>query len=187
MNDTLAPDPWSTAFTVSELSNKRPTTFELTPDAGLRALIAAELGVVKVSKLRFQGEITPISRSEWQLSAKLGATAVQECVVTLKPVTTRIDETTERRYMSKLPEIEAGSELEVPTDDTPELLGEVIDPGDVMLEELSLSLPDFPRADDAHMDDFVISEPGIAPIQDADMRPFAGLKSLADKMKKSSD
>ena len=67
-----------------------PTAFEITPDkADALAALAAELGVNALRKLRFAGEIKAMGKKDWKLAGRLGATVVQDCVVTLEPVTTR--------------------------------------------------------------------------------------------------
>jgi hypothetical protein len=44
-----------------------------------------------VRKLRFIGTLEPEGAQDWRLTADLGATVVQPCVVTLAPVTTRLE------------------------------------------------------------------------------------------------
>jgi uncharacterized metal-binding protein YceD (DUF177 family) len=73
-------------------------------------------------------------------------------------------------------------EAEAPADDTAEPLGDVIDPGDVMFEALALALPDYPRVEGASLPETVHAAPGVVPIRDEDLRPFAGLASLARKL-----
>ncbi|MEX0305556.1 MAG: DUF177 domain-containing protein, partial [Leisingera sp.] len=82
----------STALRVADLPQNAPTAFEIIPDKGTLAALAAELGVNALRKLRFTGEIKAMGKKDWKLSGRLGATVVQDCVVTLEPVTTRIEE-----------------------------------------------------------------------------------------------
>src|SRR3712207_2008905 len=98
---------------LSEGNQRQAIPFALTPEAEGRAAVAADLGIPAVRKLRFEGRLVPEGRHDWRLEADLGATVVQECVVTLAPVTTRIDERIQRRYMADLPEPEMG-EAEMP-------------------------------------------------------------------------
>jgi len=70
----------------ADLANRKPTTFEITPDAEQRNQIAAELAILGIKKLRFEGQISPAGKRDWDLSADLGATIVQACVVSLEPV-----------------------------------------------------------------------------------------------------
>ena len=85
------PDLPSMTLRVSDLSANRPNAFDLRPEAEARAAIAAALEISGLRKLRFQGAILADAGQDWRLEARLGATVVQPCVVTLEPVVTRID------------------------------------------------------------------------------------------------
>lgn len=171
---------------LSELSNRRATEFTLEPDGDARAAIAEELGIIGIKKLRFTGTLAPAGKRDWLLEAQLGATVVQSCVVTLDPVTTRIDEDVTRRYMAEVPELPemSGSEVEMPEDDTVEALPETLDLAEVMAEALSLALPAFPRAEGAALGEAVYAEDGVQPMRDEDAKPFAGLASLRESLEK---
>ncbi len=153
------------------------------PDAATMQAIAQELGLTGLRKLSFAGSIRAEGKRDWRLDARLGATVVQPCVVTLAPVTTRIDEDVTRRYLAHMPEEDVtGDEIEMPEDDTIDPLGDVIDAGAAMVEALALALPVYPRAEDAALDQAQFAEPGKEPMRDEDTRPFAALRSLRDKL-----
>lgn len=173
----------STALRVSDLPQNTSTPFDLTPDAATLRTLAEELGVQTLRKLRFSGKIAAQGHRDWHLTAKLGATVVQPCVVTLEPVTTRIDTNVSRTYVADLPEIDT-EEAEMPEDDSVEALGKVIDPAAVMAESLALALPLYPRKQGVSLDAAVFAEPGTTPMRDEDARPFAGLADLRDSLKK---
>lgn len=164
----------------------REAEFDLRPEADARANVAEMLGIRGVRKLSFQGQIAPEGKSDLLLEGKLGATVVQDCVVTGEPVTTRIDEPVLRRYLSDWEEPE-GDEAEMPDDDTAEALPAEIDLSVVMTEALALALPPWPRAEGVDPVDVTVTEPGKVPMTDDDARPFAGLKALRDQMKNSDD
>lgn len=168
---------------LADLPNRKPTTFDLIPTADERKAVAGELGIVGIKKLRFAGELAPIGRKDWALTAQLGATVVQDCVVTLDPVTTRIDEGLQRSYLAQIPEIEA-AEIEMPVDDTVEALPETLDIAQVMIEALALALPLYPRAPGADLPTSVFTEPGVAPMTEDDAKPFAGLGALRASLEK---
>ena len=172
------PDLPSTPFRVNDLSTSRPNGFDLRPEAGARAAIAASLDIMGLRKLRFHGSILADAGQDWRLEAMLGATVMQACVVTLAPVTTRLDLAVSRRYMVTPPEPEPTEDGEalMPEDDTIEPLGPVIDPAAVMIEALALNLPLYPRAAGAELDKTVFAGPGVEPMRDEDTRPFAGLR-----------
>ena len=100
---------------------------------------------------------------------------VQDCVVTLEPVVTRIDEEVVRRYLAEAPPPGPG-EVEMPEDDTVEALPASVDLVEVMLEALALALPPYPRAPGAELGPVLASEPGAEPLTDEAARPFAGLR-----------
>ncbi|SLN18446.1 hypothetical protein ROG8370_00585 [Roseovarius gaetbuli] len=171
---------------VSELSIKRPVAFDLAPSKTEMAAIADELSLSGLRKLRFRGTLMAEGRTDWVLHGDLGATVVQPCVITLDPVTSRIDVKITRRFSSEPqePEVDPGDEVEMPEDDTIEPLGSEIDLNRVMIEALALSLPDYPRADGAELGQITVAEDGIKPLEDEDTKPFAGLAALRDKMEK---
>ncbi len=175
-------------FRVSDLSNRRETPFDLQPDADARAAIATQIGLMALKKLRFTGKIAPSGARGWTLTGRLGATVVQPCVVTLDPVTSRIDEDVERQFMPAeyFEEAEAGSEMEMPEDTSAEPLGQIISAHDAMVESLLLVLPQYPRSDSAELGDAVFAEDGVTPLKDEDTKPFAGLAALRDQLDEKS-
>lgn len=184
--DTPLADAPETVLRLADLANRKNTPFLFTPTAAARAALAQQLGIVAIKKLRFEGKIGPLGAKDWELSGKLGATIVQECVVTLVPVTTRIDEDVLRRYLANFEDIEE-VEAEMPEDDSTESLPEEVDLMAVMVEQLSLALPTYPRAPDASLGEAVFSQTGITPLKDEDTRPFAGLSDLRDALKNKDD
>ncbi len=166
---------------LADLPNRRATEFDLVPTPDERKAIADELGIIGVKKLRFSGRLAPVGKSDWQLTAELGATVVQPCVTTLDPVTTRLDEPVTRSYVADLPDVE-GNEIEMPEDDTVETLPATLDLAAVMIEALTLALPLYPRKADAELGDAVFTEPGVTPLSDDEAKPFAGLGALREQL-----
>jgi len=170
---------------VSTLDTRKPTKFELTPTATGRKAIAAQLALHDLRKLRFVGDVRATGDSNWTLEGTLGATVVQPCVVTLEPVTTRIDVPVLREFIDGLERpVDEDEEIEISPDDNSEPLGSHIDVESVMTEALSLALPLYPRADGAELAHTTFAEDGIRPMSDEDTKPFAGLASLRDKLGK---
>ena len=163
------------------LSPRKPTRFRYEADASQRATLAREMGLLRLDQLRLEGEVRPAGREELVLEARLQARADQACVVTLAPVPARLDEPVRRRYVTNFVPPE-GDEVEMPEDDTLEPLPEVIDLAEVAAEALALALPEYPRAPGAELGEAVHAAPGVAPLTDAALKPFAGLASLADKL-----
>ncbi|WP_371169790.1 YceD family protein [Aliiroseovarius sp. 2305UL8-7] len=188
MNDTSpsANPPFSHLVRVADLATGRATPFELLPDQAACDAIAKDLSIPALRKLRFTGSLKPLGKQDWQMNAELGATVVQNCVVTLEPVTTRIDDKVERRWLKHLSEFEsadeADQEIEMSEDDNSDPLTDMIDLGQVMIEALAIALPLYPRAEGAEVANQVFTEPGSKPMSDDDAKPFAGLSALRDKL-----
>ena len=177
------PLPVSHPLRTAGLAARKPTRFDLTPDAAQRQGLAEVLGLTAIQSLRFKGEIRPVGRTDFALEAQLVAVVVQPCVISLAPVTTRIDAPVLRRYLAEfVTPSEEETEAEMPADDTEEPLPSIIDVGEVMTEALALALPDYPRAPDAVLHEVVYTAPGLTPLRDSDLRPFAGLAALAKRL-----
>lgn len=174
---------------VASLNKRRSYPFDLRPDATTRARIAAQLDLLELRKFRFHGSLHPLGRHDWALEASLGATVVQPCAITLDPVTTRIDEPVQRRFIADLPAPE-GLEVEMPEDDSEERLGTVIDLGTIALEALALALPAFVRKPDAAFGregQMAAAPKGAEPLEEARPKPFAALAALRDKLGKEGN
>ncbi|KEJ89565.1 YceD family protein [Sulfitobacter donghicola] len=176
-----ATPPTGTSLRVSTLSQTGPTEFSLRPEAAELSDLAAALGVDGLRKLSFTGQLKPQGNADWQLKARLGATVIQPCVVTLEPVTTRIDTEVVRIFVQDYSETDA-PEIEMPEDDSIEPLGIWIDPAIVMEESLALAVPEYPRKEGAAAETVRVTEPGKTPMSDEEARPFAGLAALKEQL-----
>lgn len=176
----------SLPFRVAQIAGRSATHVKFAPDAAARAAIAAELGLLSLPNMVFDGEIRPSGKRDMVLSGKLTALAIQPCSVTLEPVKTRVDEVVTRKYLADyvVPE---GEEVEIPEDDTQEPLGEVIDAAEVAMEALALALPLYPRAPGVELGEVGVAPPGAEPLREADLKPFAGLAALMNKAAKPDE
>ncbi|MGB7242177.1 MAG: DUF177 domain-containing protein [Sulfitobacter sp.] len=178
--------PTDSAYRVSSLLQNSKTEFCLRPDVSELTRIAAELDLLALRKLSFTGYLEAQGTDDWRLQGRIGATVVQPCVVTLEPVTTRIDEDVIRVFQKHVPEIDL-PEVEMTQDESVDALGEWIDPHQVMVEELALALPLYPRVEGSDLGEAIFTKPGEAPMTDQDARPFAGLAGLKDQLKPVGD
>jgi uncharacterized metal-binding protein YceD (DUF177 family) len=145
---------------VSEIK-RTPWRAHLKADEATRSAIAARFDILAVE--RFEADIalrrTPIGLIH--LEGSIEADVVQECVVSLEPVPSTIQEGFEVYYS------------EAPQDGT-------IDIGEAATEHLGLSLDPYPRREGAEFE---------APPEDGDpepkQRPFAGLAELTSKQRAS--
>lgn len=176
-----APSARPTRFRTGGLSPRKPTQFAFRPDQPARTLLAQDLGILALHRMEFVGQIAPAGRDAFLLTGHLTADVDQACIVTLVPVRSRIDEEVRRRFDAGFAAPE-GDEAEMPEDDTVEPMPEVIDIEDIAAEALVLALPPYPRAAGAVFGAAVHAEDGIAPLQDTDLKPFAGLAALAGRL-----
>ncbi len=175
--------PGTNSIRFADLPAGDTQTFVWEPDGEGRASVAADLGIPAIRKLRLAGALLPVGQRDWRLEAELGATVVQDCVVTFAPVTTRLDEPVLRTYLAEMPDLPAGDEIETPEDETLEPLPDAIDLRAVAMEALSLALPAYPRAEGVEAVDLNVTGPGKAPMTDDEAKPFAGLAALRDQLK----
>jgi len=171
---------------VADLAKDETRDIEVEPDAETLRALADTLDLVDLRKLRFTGELRPLGRRDWRLTGHLGATVVQSCVVTLAPVTTRVEEDVARNWVADF-EVPDGDEIELPETVEDEPLGTEIDLGGVIAEALALALPPYPRAEGAELGETAFTAPGEKPMTDEDAKPFAGLAALRDKLAGDDD
>ncbi len=174
--------PLSRPYEVDSLPANRLIKFDLVPDAAQQSALAAALGLTGLKKMRLKGEIAPLGARSWLLDGELGATVSQLCVICAEPVRTRIDVQLHIKFLpeDKMPDENDESEL----DDELEPLGKIIDIGIIATEALSLEIPLYPRKEGAEMQNAIATPDGQAIITDAEIKPFAGLAALKEKLGK---
>lgn len=148
------------------------TVQEIDADAGARAALAARFGLVSIDSLRATVRLKPLrGGAELRFSARIQAEIVQTCVATLDPVAEQIDETVEIVFER----VDAAADRrEVVVDverDTEPLSGDTLDIGEIVAEELALSLNPYPRKPGAEPDGDAAPGPGPR-------NPFAALAAL---------
>ncbi|WP_317054502.1 YceD family protein [Roseovarius rhodophyticola] len=173
----------SAPLRVADLKPNRDIPFVGVPEPDVLARLATELGLISLRKLRFEGVVRPEGKTDWKVDAHLGATVTQPCIVTLDPVTTRIEEDASWHLMKNWQAQETeGEEIEMPQDDTRAPLSDEIDLMALMQEVLALALPPYPRSTNAQAEDTRVAPPGVAPLTDEEIKPFAGLSELKKRM-----
>ncbi|HWI29102.1 MAG TPA: DUF177 domain-containing protein [Stellaceae bacterium] len=120
------------------------TTHEIAATAGERAALAERFGLLSLDGLEARVKLVRLAGGLIRLEAELVAEAVQECVVTLEPVSTHIEDSFVLLYGEPAAEgevtLSGESELVEP------LSGGSIDIGEAVAQQLSLVLDPFPRA-----------------------------------------
>ena len=174
--DTLA------AIVVETLPLDTGVPIDINPAKSALTGLAESLGVPAVRKLRVRGTIERTGPGTVVLTGEVGATVEQTCVVTLEPVTSRIDEPFRRNFEADLPTVEDDYQLRENEDVDIDRLGPEINLTEIVVETLALALPPYPRADGADFAPTQFAAPGVEPMTDEAARPFAALSALKEKL-----
>lgn len=123
-----------------------------------RAALARRFGLIALDRFTATVSLRRQSGDRIALDASFEAEFVQECVVTLEPVPGALAQSFALVYG---PPGEAGEEIDLDPDDIAfePLPGDAIDIGEAVAQELSLSLPPFPRDPAAVLDEVAPAEP----------------------------
>ncbi|NRG18425.1 DUF177 domain-containing protein [Rhizobiales bacterium] len=181
--------PVSRVRDVTRIGDK-PETASIRLSEEESAAMVAAYGLVELPSFDVEMELRPWRKTGVAVKGQLRATAVQECVVTLEPVTQEIDETFQVRFLPEeeaaraVPRVEdAEIDVDFERDDPPEaIIGGSIDLGAVACEQFALMLDPFPRASGAGSPDGIVARAGGDEGKDErPPSPFAALQALKDK------
>ncbi len=170
---------------LNRLTPGEPYSFSEVADTAESVSIATHLEALSVKKLRFDGILEPVGKRDWRLRGNLGATVSQPCVVTLEPVTTRIDTDVNRLYSASAAPVPDGAELGPEDDINIEPLPAALDLGEIAVEEIALALPAYPKRPEAELPNAATDPADPGP--ETRENPFAALAALRDKMEKPED
>jgi Large ribosomal RNA subunit accumulation protein YceD len=174
--------PWSVPVAVADVPAETGVHFALTADADTRAAIARIAEIRELPRLDATFDVTRQGDDGLHVVGQVSATVGQNCVVTLEPLVSEIDERVDVQFGPPLP----GVELEEDEDDEsgkrsgrsrrnldgPEpLLDGAVDLGALAIEFLILGIDPYPRKPGAKFE----PPQDVAP----DPGPFAALAGLA--------
>lgn len=137
-----------------------------------------DLNLVSLKKTSMSGKITATAAGQWHLKAKIGATIVQESVLSLKSVTTRIDDKIDMCIIKGHDDAVQNSELELNED---YFIEHELDLGAVFFENIALSIPLFPKEKGEYFENKVFTAKGIDPLTNDRISPFFILNKLKEK------
>ncbi|HEU0155395.1 MAG TPA: DUF177 domain-containing protein [Stellaceae bacterium] len=123
-----------------------------------RERLARRFGLMSLDRLTATVDLKRGSGTTIALEAAFEAEFVQECVVSLEPVRDKISQSFALCYG---PPGEAAAEIELDADEIAfePLDGDAIDIGEAVAQELSLTLPPFPRDPEAVLEDTATAKP----------------------------
>jgi uncharacterized metal-binding protein YceD (DUF177 family) len=143
-----------------------------------RAALVAALDLLALDKLEVRYRVIPRAGGRFHLTGQLRARVVQECGITLDPVTSDIDEKIDLEFWpgEKSPEPAPGDHEALAVDELEPIENDRLAVGRVVFETLSAALDPFPRAEGA---EFTWQDESAA--QSQSDNPFAALARLKPK------
>ncbi len=122
------------------------------------AALALRLGIVALRGLRCRFSLAPLPGGAVAAQGQLRAEVTQDCVVTLEPFDSVLEEAFSVRFVADEPgeDIDPESEDEIPYD------GATIDLGEAAAEQLALGLDPYPRRPGAALEEETAA-PGLSP------------------------
>jgi uncharacterized metal-binding protein YceD (DUF177 family) len=167
---------YSFPIDITQLPSKG-RVYDLSANPDERARVAERLGVSELTKLDAKITLVPAAGGLITVNGTLQAQVVQQCVVSLEPVAATIDENFDLAFSRGAPERKGEPELDLSAeDDAPDaLVGDELDLGELVVEQLALLIDPYPRAPGA-----VFKNPGPDG-EDAEkpaVSPFAVLAKL---------
>ena len=168
--------PWSVPVAIHDVP-ETGRNFALVPDERTREAVAKLVGLRSLPRLEARFEVTPRGRDGLRVAGTISATVGQDCVVTLEPIESEIEEPVDLVFAPPAaPTVmeEEGERVEVTPVDAPEpLIGGGIDLGAIVSEFLMLAIDPYPRKAGAAFE---------SPAREADTGgPFAALAALKRK------
>ena len=175
-NDDL---PFSYPVKVGHIS-ANPVRIVLEANAEELKALAKFWNVVSVDYLKAELQVTRWKKDGVKIKGEVHAAVTQSCVVTLEPVTSKIDEPVEHIFVpegSKLARMVTNEEGEIVLDpDGPDIpdqfTGDSIDVGAAVAEFAALAIDPYPRKPDAEFPEAADKEPE----EEKRPSPFAALK-----------
>jgi uncharacterized metal-binding protein YceD (DUF177 family) len=147
--------------------------------AAERARLVDALQLTALSRLVAEGRIDGAAGGIYRLKGRILADVVQACVVSLDPVTSKIDEPLSVEFR---PPAEIGDELATTPDynvdfDVEPIVRGHLETGRIVYEQFAASLDPYPRASGAGTPIDLVAKPRGA----GEVNPFAVLAKLKDK------
>lgn len=184
-----AAPPFRRPIDARRLAQGRPIEIAEAADAAERAAVARALDLMALEALEIRGALAPAERRGWRFDGELRAELAQRCVATSEPAPASVIEPIVRVW---LPEAKIGREPLVDDavivhppgsadDDEPEPLEAGVDLGAVAVEALALALDPYPHAPGVEPVEAAAAPPGVEPLRDEDLKPFAALAKLKRK------
>ncbi len=136
------------------------------------------LNIEELQSFSYKGQFIRSSKTDYILHSSFKAKLVQLCVVTLRPIKTKIHHKFERLF-SAVKQIPEHKNLCFNYDAIEkELISNELNIGDIMLEALTLEIPLYPKIQGVNFKGLTITKAGMKPLEVISNNPFSSLKKL---------
>lgn len=163
------------------------TALEITTTEGERAALAKRFGFLSLPAFSARVAVDRRPGGQIVVEGRLKGRIVQACILSLDPVTQELDDAFRLVFAENVTEErdpESGEALLNSQGDAPEpLTGNMLDVGEIVAEQLSLTADPYPRRPGIKLEDVLPKLKGGARRAAPEQRrhPFAGLAALKDK------
>lgn len=155
-------------------------------------LVAEACDVISIENLEAVFRFKRWRKHGVTLNCDMKAKIEQECIATLEPVWSHINESFERQFLPerssdyKMPEIIDGEMILDPEADLPDIImGNTLNLWDILIEELILVINPFPRSDSAP-EVTIWTEDEAQEEPEPTHKPFSDLKTLITEKKSNN-
>jgi uncharacterized metal-binding protein YceD (DUF177 family) len=160
-----------------------PVEFDLRATPAEREELRRRFKLLDLQELAARGTILPLKGGQGlRVSGHIAAALAQSCVVTLEPVTQRIDEDFQLEFGDTGEVIEAasGEMVLLPDQEQPDPMPATgLDVGGLVAEQLALAIDPYPRKEGADLQE-VLRRHGVK-AEAGKPNPFAALAALKSK------
>jgi hypothetical protein len=154
-SDKTAPTPWRVPVALEDVA-ETGQHFGLVADEKVRAAVGRMAGLRDLPRLEANFDVTRYGAGGLRISGRVSATVAQNCVVTLEPLASEVEEEIDLVFAPRPAEPEAGESetaegtLEKSSSDKPwnrpePLVGGAVDLGALATEFLILGIDPYPR------------------------------------------
>ncbi|MDC0151387.1 hypothetical protein OAI80_00310 [Paracoccaceae bacterium] len=178
MRENYKPLSYQDKIDLSKLNAEKTIKFDMIFSQEDLLQISNDLDLESIKKTKLRGEISKINKDKWTLRAVMGATILQKSVLSLKPVTTRIDDKITRQIV-KGPDLSIQkSELELNDDD---FIDKELHLGNIFFECLALAVPTYPKEPNEIFENISLAQKAAEIPSNDETSPFAILSALKKK------
>ena len=145
------------------------------------------LNIEELKVFSFQGQFIQVNKNDYILSASFNATLIQLCIISLRPIKTKINHKINQCYSAE-EKVNKSKYISIDHDSVEkEQIKSEINVGDIMLEALSLEIPLYPKKKNLRFKGLTITDSEIKPLDQSLNNPFFSLKEhqFKNKIKKN--